>query len=272
MSALKCLVRFVMILLAPRPVGPHTEQDGCVQVDTDRLEHSYGSRSALRGVSIHIDQGVTGLVGVNGAGKSTLLHIMSGALRPSAGAVLCDGVELYSRARRQLLPRIGLMPQSFEFPGEVRVRELVSYITWMRGSRWRDSWLRAGEALEIVGLASRSQSAMRTLSGGMVRRVALAQALAARPDVLLLDEPTTGLDPEQRVAVRNMIAGLPNIATVISSHVLEDVEQVSDRLVILDEGRIAYTGTVTELADEYQAANTEEAFLALLRERRRVLT
>jgi len=190
-----------------------------------------------------------GLVGANGAGKSTLLAICSGALKPTKGDVLIDGVSLFARTtRREALVKVALMPQHLHIPGHLTALEAVSYLTWMRGARWRDATRLAHASLVDVGLGKRESSKVRALSGGMKRRVALAQALAASPEMLLLDEPTTGLDPEQRRSVRELIEALPH-RVLISSHVIEDVEQIAPMVWVLDKGMVRFQGPVGDLAE-----------------------
>lgn len=212
------------------------------------VSHSYGREPALSDIELHMTSDRIGLVGANGAGKSTLLAICAGALQPTHGDVLIDGESLYSKAtRKKALSRVALMPQFLHIPGHLSAQEAVSYLAWMRGARWRDATRLARESLVDVGLGAKASKKVGKLSGGMKRRVALAQALAASPDLLLLDEPTTGLDPEQRRSVRQLIADLPH-RVVMSSHVLEDVEQIAPSVWVLDAGLLRFTGDVSELA------------------------
>ena len=165
----------------------------------DGVCHSYGRHRALDHVSSTIGTGVCGLIGENGAGKSTLLGVCSGAQAPTSGHVLIDGVELTARpSRREALHRIAFMPQSASAPRNLSVLETVTYLTWMRGAPWSRARQQARQALALVDLEKMSDTRCKALSGGMQRRVWLAQALASEADVLLLDEPSTGLDPRQR--------------------------------------------------------------------------
>ncbi len=230
------------------------------------LSHHYGAGArALDDISIELGAGVTGLVGVNGAGKSTLLRILSGGLRPSGGTVSVLGASPYGSGRRAALTATALMPQELSIPRELRAHEVVAYIGWLRGLSSRRARERSAAVLAAVGLADRADSRVSALSGGMMRRLALAQALVSDPPVLLLDEPTTGLDPEQRAAVRALIAELPEEHTIVmSSHVMEDIETLADRVLVLDEGRLLFDGTVSELVQQHGSASAEEAFLTLL--------
>jgi ABC-2 type transport system ATP-binding protein len=233
------------------------------------VSHAFGtSVQALTDVSFTLRPGVTGLVGVNGAGKSTLMHVLAGLLAPGQGSVVFtdnSGIELHRW--RELRSRIALMPQSFDVPRNVRTIDAVAYLTSLRGFASAESTERAAAALESVGLTDRSRKPIRSLSGGMVRRVAFAQAIAADPDVLLLDEPTTGLDPEQRVLVRDLVRGRTDRGiTLVSSHVMEDLEAVADQVLVLDGGELIFAGPMADLLLGH--ANAEEAFMAMLLVRR----
>lgn len=216
---------------------------------------------------------MTGLVGVNGAGKSTLLAVLSGGLRPSRGRVTLDGHDLYGRQRLKSLGRVALMPQEFQVPVNARARDVVAYLAWIRGLKGAAVWEAADRALESVGLTSHADKRFRSLSGGMQRRLALAQALAADPDVLLLDEPTTGLDPEQRAALRAMIQELPSDrVTLLSSHVMEDLDSTCSRIVVIDEGRILFDGGINNFRADHGGPekSSEFAFLSMVASRRSV--
>lgn len=232
------------------------------------VSHAYHGRDALTDVTVHIDHEVTALIGVNGAGKSTLLNIAAGGLAPESGSVLVDGHSAYGlRTRRRALRKVALMPQTATFPGNMTAREVVEYLTWMRGARARDARHRASRALESVLLTERADSKVRDLSGGMLRRVCLAQAIALEPTVLLLDEPSTGLDPEQRRIMVDRLREL-DAAVVLSSHVMEDVSDLADRVLVLDAGAITFDGTLSALqakAPDPGAPRAAEAgFLAVL--------
>lgn len=236
------------------------------------VTYEYGKRRALDDVNLVVDGGVTALVGVNGAGKSTLLSIAAGGLRPPAGVVTIDGIDVYGKQRRTALPRIAWMPQAVTFPARMTALEVVEYLTWMRGFSRRGARERAVSALERVNLGSRSNDSIRSLSGGMVRRVCLAQALAVDPDILLLDEPSTGLDPEQRRLMVDSLADLPG-AVLLSSHVMEDVADLASKVVVLDEGRVLFDGDLCDFTARVEhpdaARAAEVAFLSIVSESRR---
>lgn len=211
--------------------------------------------------------GATGLVGVNGAGKTTLLLTLAGARRPQGGNVTLDGVDVYGPHRRDVVTRIGFMPQELALPAELRVADALAYISWLRGVPGRVADRREPELLELVGLHDRRSDKVGRLSGGMRRRLVLATALVTSPEVLLLDEPTTGLDPEQRATLRALVVGLPGATvTVLSSHVMEDVEQMSTRIAVLDEGRLLHHGSTRAFVEERggPARSAELAFLTTI--------
>lgn len=227
-------------------------------------QYARARRPALDGVDLVLGTGVTALVGVNGAGKSTLLSVLARALRPGSGRVALDGVDIHRARRGAIAPRIALMPQEFALPAGAKVLDALAYLAWLRGVPARDAVRRSEEQLEIVGLAGRKADRVSELSGGMVRRLALAQALVGRPDVLLLDEPTTGLDPEQRAGVRDLLAGsLGAPITLVSSHLMEDVAALADHVVMLHDGVVLFAGSMDAFTARPDGASDdpEAAFL-----------
>lgn len=219
--------------------------------------------------SFAIESGVCGLVGVNGAGKSTLLRTLAGCRRPEAGRVLLDGKALYGRDRREVVGRVGYMPQQLELPREMRVCDAMTYASWVRGVPSATSAARNAGLLERVGLAQQSTRRVGELSGGMRRRLALAVALVTDPDVLLLDEPTTGLDPAQRAALRGIVSDLGDAsATILSSHVMEDVALMAGRIAVLHDGRLLHDGPTEAFVAERGGleASAALAFLTTIAE------
>lgn len=212
------------------------------------VSHAYRRRGAmvLRDVSLTFTPGVTALVGANGAGKSTLLKALSGGLRPTHGSVEVAGLDPYARGERDAaLRKVALMPQTAQAPRAMTLRQFVSYLTWMRGVSRAEAGEWAAAALDDVGLGQRLDVKLGVLSGGMVRRVWLAQALAAQAEVLLLDEPSTGLDPKQRARMVELIAERATGTVLLSSHLIEDVQALASRVIVLDEGRVAFDGELT---------------------------
>ncbi|MDM7856244.1 ABC transporter ATP-binding protein [Cellulomonas alba] len=238
------------------------------------VQHTYSDARALHEVTLTTRARRVGLVGVNGAGKSTLLSVLAGSLRPTAGSVRLNGLDPYdSNDRRRALLQTAFMPQSLDVARRMRVHEFVSYVGWLRGLSWSTARDAATDAIRAVNLIDRSTSTMGSLSGGMTRRVALAQALVARPRLLLLDEPTTGLDPEQREVMVELLRALPaDVQVVMSSHVMEDLEDAVDELVILDDGEIAFHDSkvaLRQLAPPGTARPLQAAFLSVVTSHRK---
>lgn len=217
----------------------------------ERVSRAFGHVQALNPLNLNVNVGqILGLLGPNGAGKTTLLSIMACTLAPSSGTVTVGGVAVTDtssarRARRNL----SLMPQH---PGSIpgfSALDTVEYSAWVHGVPRRGRREACREALDRVGLSSQANRPMRKLSGGMIQRTHLAAALASRPSLLLLDEPTVGLDPAQRIAFRGLIEDLPDTATILATHLVEDVRAVSDELMVMDSGHVRFQGTVTGLEE-----------------------
>lgn len=233
------------------------------------LGAKYGPFTALDDVSFDLNQGVTALVGVNGAGKSTLLRILAGAQRPSSGSVTTSGGDPHIRKeRRQALTALAFMPQEVSFPSRMTAAEVVSYVGWMRGLSVSTARKRARDSLGAVDLTTRADDPVKSLSGGMVRRLALAQALVAQPEVLLLDEPSTGLDPQQRRLMIEVLQELDG-CVLLSSHVMEDVADLATRVLVLNDGRLRFDdslGALRALAPDGtpQHRTAERGFLEII--------
>jgi ABC-2 type transport system ATP-binding protein len=236
---------------------------------TERICHRYGDRHALTDVDFTLPAGTTALVGINGAGKSTLMSILAGAMRPTTGRVSIDGQDLYGRGRRNALRNVALMPQNVAFPRTMTAHEVVTHLTWMRGIPAAKAAARAREALDQVDLSERAHEKIGAMSGGMQRRVALAQALAAPASLLLLDEPSTGLDPEQRHRMVRLLKNVTDRYILLSSHILEDVVDLAQQVVVLHDGQTRFSGSLAEFTAQAPdnadlARQAEAAFLQLI--------
>ena len=221
-----------------------------VSVDTVTLR--YGRTLALDDVSFGFADGVTGLLGPNGAGKSTLLRVLATAVRPDSGTVSVFGADpSHPTGRLAARRRLGYMPQEPGFHPNFTAFEFVDYVAILKELGERQSrHEEVRRVLDDVGLADVRGKRIKALSGGMRRRVALAAAIVGRPDLLILDEPTVGLDPEQRLRFRELIAELGERCTILlSTHQTEDVMSLCRRVIVLDTGRVRFDGTPTELAD-----------------------
>ncbi|MEU3019864.1 MULTISPECIES: ATP-binding cassette domain-containing protein [unclassified Nocardiopsis] len=221
-----------------------------MRVTAEGLDFGYrGRRRVLDSLTWTVEPGVTGLLGPNGAGKTTLLSLIVTLLPVRGGRLAIGEHDLSSRTGRTLARReLGFVPQRFSLAGELSVADTVAYAAWVHGRERRECAAAAASALAAVDLSDLAERRTRTLSGGERQRVAIAAALAHDPRVLVLDEPTAGLDPGQRLRVREVLAGLGEDRTVlISTHLIEDVAHLCSRVGVLAGGRIEFHGTVTEL-------------------------
>jgi ABC-2 type transport system ATP-binding protein len=219
-------------------------------VRIDGLGKRYGGVAALADLDLELGPGITGLLGPNGAGKTTLIRILATLLAPSAGEVRVNGWRAASPGDRvEIRRRLGYLPQDLGLYPRFTVFEFVDYLAILKElDDVADRHRRVRAALEAVELEDVAGRRIRTLSGGMRRRVGIAQAIVADPELLLLDEPTTGLDPEQRMRFRQLIAGLGEHRTVVlSTHLVEDVAAVCTRVVVLWQGQARFCGTPSEL-------------------------
>ena len=215
-----------------------------MELTFDALSKNYGKKQALIGFSAELTGGIYGLLGPNGAGKSTLMNILTGNLRQTAGEIRFNGAEIRSLGAA-FRGRVGYMPQQQTlYPGFTAERFLLYMASLRRMPRAR-ALERIDWALGAVGLSDVRGKTIRSLSGGMKQRLLLAQAILDEPDILILDEPTAGLDPRQRIAVRNLIAEIAlQKIVIVSTHVVPDVEYVASELLLLSDEEIrAYIAT-----------------------------
>lgn len=223
--------------------------EGSNVVECCDVSFSYGRRKVLHGISVGLSVGVTGLLGPNGAGKSTLLNILATVRQPSGGTVAIDGADTTSRDGRATARRsIGYLPQRFDLMHGATLRRNVAYAAWAQGVPADRSDEAAFESLKLVGLAPRADERAGRLSGGQRQRLGIACAVAHRPRVLLLDEPTVGIDPIQRVEIRRYLRQIASTtAVVVSTHIVEDIAQSASRVLVMDAGRMWFDGSVAEL-------------------------
>ncbi|MFH8701707.1 ABC transporter ATP-binding protein [Streptomyces chartreusis] len=208
------------------------------------------NRMAVDGLDLALGTGVHGLLGPNGAGKTTLIRTLATVLRPTEGTLEMLGESVSGRGEhRSLRRRIGYLPQEFGYYKRFTVREFVEYMAWLKEVPKADIPAAVQRAVERVGMADRADERMKALSGGMVRRVGIAQAIVNDPTVLLLDEPTVGLDPAQRLRFRELLQELgTDTCVVVSTHLVEDVAAACTDVVLFAEGRLVFQGPPDELA------------------------
>ncbi|MEW2391880.1 ATP-binding cassette domain-containing protein [Streptomyces venezuelae] len=218
-------------------------------IELNDLTQAYGSRVAIHRINLTLGTGAFGLLGPNGAGKTALLRTIATRIAPREGTLSFQGTDLKShKALRAARREIGFLPQSFDFPGQFSVYEFVSYCAWLREVPERQIKQATWAALERTGMADRAKTPMRKLSGGMLRRVGIAQAIAGTPKLVILDEPTTGLDPKQRTDFRRLIRELSDdCCVVLSTHIAEDVSHTCAHVGVLHEGRLLFQGSPAEL-------------------------
>ena len=213
----------------------------------DGLTKTFSSFPAVNNLSYTMDTGVYGLLGVNGAGKTTLMRMLCTLLTPTSGTITWDGQDIFSlgSAYRNLL---GYLPQDFGYYPDFSVQDYLLYIASIKGLRPATALQRMQNLLEQVGLTQVRRQKMKKLSGGMKRRAGIAQAMLNDPKILILDEPTAGLDPKERIRFRNLISELAeNRLVLLSTHIVSDVEYIADQILLMKDGSLVHHGTSQQL-------------------------
>ncbi|MDQ4075814.1 MAG: ABC transporter ATP-binding protein [Chloroflexota bacterium] len=220
-----------------------------VNVRLQNLSQRFGKTEVLKGIDLDIGPGVFGLLGPNGAGKTTLLRTLATVLEPTDGRLRLLGRNPSDpQERREIRRRLGYLPQTLGYYPNFTVFEFVEYFALLKEMLAGEVGQAVARAVERVGLGDRARAKLKTLSGGMVRRVGVAQAIVNEPALLLLDEPTAGLDPEQRVQFRALLRELGRQSTVVvSTHLVEDVVAACSEVALMEQGRIIFRGTPEEL-------------------------
>lgn len=211
------------------------------------LTKDFGSFRAVDQVTFTMHSGVYGLLGVNGAGKTTLMRMLTTLIHPTGGEIRWDGQDVFrmDSAYRKLL---GYLPQDFGYYPDFSIYDYLMYIASIKGIRPAAAKQRALRLLKQVGLSQAGHKKMKTLSGGMKRRVGIAQAMLNDPKILILDEPTAGLDPNERIRFRNLISELSEDRIVLlSTHIVSDIEYIASEILLMKDGRITLSGTAEEV-------------------------
>lgn len=221
-----------------------------VTIQIRGLSKTYRKKNALSPLKLEISEGVTGILGPNGAGKSTFMSLLATVEKPSHGTATLYGNPLQGDEIHHIRKILGYLPQRVHVPGKLSAEEFLNYAAVMKGIH--DDGMRVEEVsrvLSVVNLLERSHDRIKGYSGGMRQRIGIAQALIGKPKLLLFDEPTTGLDPAERLAFRNLIRDLGQESTVLmSTHIVSDLESTCDQVIIMNQGELCFQGTIEELA------------------------
>jgi len=218
-----------------------------MELKITNLSKKFGDFTAVDNLNVTMTTGVYGLLGVNGAGKTTLMRMLCTLLKPTSGTIYCDGNDIFNMdgEYRKLL---GYLPQEFGFYPEFTIKDYLLYIASLKGIRPIVAKKRVKELVTKVGLQKAVNKKMKNLSGGMKRRVGIAQAMLNNPKILILDEPTAGLDPNERIRFRNLISELAEDRLVLlSTHIVSDIEYIANEIWLLKDGKLMHTGTPEEV-------------------------
>ncbi|MDC7291324.1 ABC transporter ATP-binding protein [Blautia schinkii] len=223
-----------------------------MELRLDRLTKEYGSKIAVDELSAVMNQGVYGLLGANGAGKTTLMRMICDILRPTTGEVIYDNCNI-SEMREEYRNILGYLPQDFGYYPNFTAEKFLLYMSSLKGLERQFARQRSEELLELVGLSQVKGKKIGTFSGGMKQRLGIAQALLNNPKILILDEPTAGLDPKERVRFRNLISAISqNKIVLLSTHIVSDVEYIAGHIFVMRDGKIMSQGRPEEIVKEVE--------------------
>lgn len=213
----------------------------------DRVTKNYGNKIACDRLSLSLHKGVYGLLGANGAGKTTLMRMMCGVLRPTSGTISFDGIDVGQEKYRDLL---GYLPQDFGYYPEFSAMDFLLYMAALKGIPKVYAKEKAAELLELVSLTNEAKKKIRTFSGGMKQRLGIAQAMLNNPKILILDEPTAGLDPKERIRFRNLISSMSaDKIILLSTHIVSDVEYIADEILLMKAGQLIHQGSLDKIIE-----------------------
>ncbi|HEL4824319.1 ABC transporter ATP-binding protein [[Clostridium] symbiosum] len=213
----------------------------------DRLTKQYENKIAVDRVSLQLTNGVYGLLGANGAGKTTFMRMLCGILKPTSGTVTFDGMDVSSEEYRA---ELGYLPQDFGYYPDFNGMDFLLYMASLKGLTKTEAKRKSKKLLELVSLSDVAKKKIATYSGGMKQRLGIAQALLNDPKIIILDEPTAGLDPKERVRFRNLIKELGTESIVLlSTHIVSDIEHIADTVLMMKAGQIVFNGSADEIDD-----------------------
>lgn len=213
----------------------------------DRLTKQYENKIAVDRVSLQLTNGVYGLLGANGAGKTTFMRMLCGILKPTSGTVTFDGMDVSSEEYRA---ELGYLPQDFGYYPDFNGMDFLLYMASLKGLTKTEAKRKSKKLLELVSLSDVAKKKIATYSGGMKQRLGIAQALLNDPKIIILDEPTAGLDPKERVRFRNLIKELGTESIVLlSTHIVSDIEHIADTVLMMKAGQFVFNGSADEIDD-----------------------
>lgn len=216
-----------------------------MELTLNQVTKYYGSKTACSQISLTLTNGIYGLLGANGAGKTTLMRMMCGILNASSGSISFDGIDVQSQLYRD---QLGYLPQEFGYYPEFYAEDFMLYLAALKGLTKRRAKERTKELLALVSLEKEAKRKIKTFSGGMKQRLGIAQALLNHPKILILDEPTKGLDPKERIRFRNLISTLGKESIVLlSTHIVSDVEHIAGTILIMKDGQLLHQGTLEDI-------------------------
>lgn len=225
-----------------------------MELSIDRLTKQYQNKIAVDRISLRLNTGIYGLLGANGAGKTTLMRMVCGILKPTSGTITFDGIDVSEERYRSML---GYLPQDFGYYPEFTGEDFLLYMAALKGMRKPQARRKTVELLKLVSLHDVAKKKIKTYSGGMKQRLGIAQALLNQPKLLVLDEPTAGLDPKERVRFRDLIKDLGKDSIVLlSTHIVSDIEHIADDILMMKSGQLIYQGKWTD-----KSGNFEEFYL-----------
>ena len=219
-----------------------------MKLQIDNLSKSYGrNQYGLKDFSLSIEPGILGLLGPNGAGKSTLLKMIATVIKPTEGSIRLDGTDL-AKQPNEMRKLLGFLPQDFGVYPNLNAYEFLSYMAALKGVGGKGLRQRISSLIEGLNLMEAAKRPIGSYSGGMRQRIGIAQALLNNPKVLLLDEPTVGLDPEERVRFRNLIVDLAqNTIVILSSHIVSDIDTIADQVAIMSKGSLVMANDIPSI-------------------------